>query len=58
MIKCRIYIIEHQDEVFVKRLRKNPLSLINNNENYPPIIMEIKIINRVVGTYNLNYEKL
>ncbi|EOH3683822.1 helix-turn-helix transcriptional regulator [Campylobacter lari] len=62
MIEGGIYVIEHQNEVFVKRLRKRPLSLISDNENYPPITIEeneeIKIIGRVVGTYDLNYRRL
>ncbi|EAI0847015.1 S24 family peptidase, partial [Campylobacter coli] len=52
----------YQSEVFVKRLRKRPLSLISDNKDYPPIVMnedeEIKIIGRVVGTYDLNYRRL
>ncbi|ALV00368.1 S24 family peptidase [Campylobacter coli] len=62
MIEGGIYVIEYQSEVFVKRLRKRPLSLISDNKDYPPIVMnedeEIKIIGRVVGTYDLNYRRL
>ena len=62
MIGGGIYVIEYQSEVFVKRLRKRPLSLISDNKDYPPIIMEkdkeIKIIGRVVGTYDLSYKRL
>ncbi|AJC90886.1 LexA family transcriptional regulator [Campylobacter subantarcticus] len=62
MIEGGIYVIEYQSEVFVKRLRKRPLSLISDNKDYPPIIVEeneeIKIIGRVVGTYDLSYRRL
>ncbi|HDX3472962.1 TPA: S24 family peptidase [Campylobacter jejuni] len=62
MIEGGIYIVEYQNETFVKRLRKRPLSLISDNKNYPPITIEndeeIKIIGRVVGTYDLNYKRL
>lgn len=61
-IEGGIYVVEYQSEVFVKRLRKRPLSLISDNKDYPPITIkedeEIKVIGRVVGTYELNYRRL
>lgn len=62
MIEGGIYVVEYQNEIFVKRLKKRPLCLMSDNKEYPPIeigdMEEIKIIGRVVGTYNLNYKRL
>ena len=61
MIERGIYIIEYQIK-FLWKDQKQPLFLISDNKNYLPIIIkedeEIKIIGRVVETYDLSYRKL
>lgn len=62
IIEGAIYVVEYQNETFVKRLKKRPLCLISDNKEYPPIEIgsaeEIKIVGRVVGTYDLSYKRL
>lgn len=62
MIEGGIYVVEYQSETFVKRLKKRPLCLMSDNKEYPPITIgdaeEIRIIGRVVGTYDLSYRRL
>lgn len=57
-----IYVVEYQNETFVKRLKKRPLRLVSDNKDYEPIeidnLEEIRIIGRVVGTYEFNYRRL
>ena len=61
-IEGAIYIIEYQSELFVKRLKKRPLSLVSDNKEYSNIeikeLQELKIIGRVVGAYEIVYQRL
>ena len=61
-IEGAIYIVQYQDEVFVKRLKKRPLELVSDNKEYSNITIkeleEIRIIGRVVGVYELNYRRI
>lgn len=61
-IEGAIYIVQYQDEVFVKRLKKRPLELVSDNKEYSNIAIkeleEIRIIGRVVGVYELNYRRV
>lgn len=61
-IEGGIYIIEYQNEVFVKRLKKRPLSLVSDNKEYSSIevkdLEELRIIGRVIGAYEIIYKRM
>ena len=61
-IEGGIYIIEYQNEVFVKRLKKRPLSLVSDNKEYSSIevkdLEELRIIGRVIGVYEIIYKRM
>ncbi|MCI5969144.1 LexA family transcriptional regulator [Helicobacter sp.] len=61
-IEGGIYIIEYQNEVFVKRLKKRPLSLVSDNKEYSNIevkdLEELRIIGRVIGAYEIIYKRM
>ncbi|AJC86028.1 S24 family peptidase [Campylobacter sp. RM16704] len=61
-IEGGIYIVEYQNEILVKRIKKRPLCLISDNKEYPIINIKeadkLKIIGRIIGTYAFNYKKL
>ena len=61
-IEGGIYIIEYQNEVFVKRLKKRLLSLVSDNKEYSSIevkdLEELRIIGRVIGAYEIIYKRM
>ena len=61
-IEGAIYIIEYDNEIFIKRLKKRPLELISDNKEYNAIkindLQEIKILGRVIGSYSFSHKVL
>ena len=47
--KVKFIFVEYQNEVFVKRLGKLPLSLIGDNKDCLIILMEADELMRIIG---------